>query len=114
MGGTAEARAVTGATPSRTIMVTEADNGHHYRLHTGDHLDVQLSSPSNLTTWTEPTSSNRVVLKRRRGSSGMMATATFMAKAQGKAQVTAFGTINCSPPCPPLILLFRVNVMVVR
>jgi hypothetical protein len=105
--------AATWATASRTTMVTYADNGHHYRLHKGAHFDVQLSGPSSLTTWSEPSASDNVVLDRRGGSSGMTATATFIARTEGKAQVTAFGTINCSPPCAQPILLFRVNVSVV-
>ena len=78
----------------------------------GDHLDVQVMGPSSLG-WTKPVSSDQPVLKRTKASSGLTATAPFIAKAKGKAQVTATGTINCSPPCPPPILLFRVNVMVV-
>jgi hypothetical protein len=99
-------------TPSRTISVTLANSGQHYRLHEGDHLDVKLLGPGN-DTWTEPATSNGAVLKRTGGSSGLTATATFIARAKGKAHVTATGTINCSPPCPPPILLFQVMVSVV-
>jgi hypothetical protein len=100
-------------TPSRTILVTYADSGHHYRLHIGDVLDVTLSGPSNLTTWTEPNASDKAVLRRTGGSSGMTATGTFIAKAKGKARVTATGAINCSPPCFGPILLFQVTASVV-
>jgi len=100
-------------TPSRTITVTLANSGQHFRLHAGDRLDVTLSGPSNLTTWTEPGTSDAAVLKRTGGSSGLTATASFVAKTKGKAQVTAFGSINCSPPCLPPILLFQVTVSVV-
>jgi hypothetical protein len=104
---------VTAVTSSRTITVTEADNGHHYRLRTGDHLDVELSGPSGFT-WTEPASSNRPVLHRRSGSSGTTATGTFVAKAKGKVEVTAIGKPICSAsPCPALLLLFQVRVSVV-
>jgi len=99
-------------TPSRTIKVTEADNGHRYRLHKGDGLDVQLSGPSSLI-WTEPTSSNQAVLQRTGGSSGATATGTFVAIAKGKVQVTADGSPNCSGACPMLILQFQISVSVV-
>jgi len=101
------------ATASRTVMVNYADNMHHYRLHDGDQLDVRLSGPSTLTTWTELTSSDHAVLKRTGGSSGMTATGTFLAKGAGKARVMATGDINCTPPCPGPILLFQINVTVV-
>ena len=96
----------------RTIMVTEADNGHRYHLHKGDGLDVQLSGPSSLI-WTEPTSSNQAVLQRTGGSSGATATGTFVAIAKGKVQVTADGSPNCSGACPMLILQFQISVSVV-
>jgi hypothetical protein len=106
------AAASTAVTPSRTITVTQADSGHTYRLHKGDGLDVQLSSPSNFV-WTEPASSNQTVLQRTGGSSGTMATGTFVARSLGRAQVTAIGTPNCSGACPTVILAFEVNVTVV-
>jgi hypothetical protein len=99
-------------TPGRTVSVTMADNGNHYRLHPGDHLDVTLTGPGS-DTWTEPATSDTGVLKRRAGSSGLTATGAFVAKAQGKAQVTATGMINCNPPCPPPALLFHISVTVV-
>jgi hypothetical protein len=102
----------TGATASRTILVTRADSGHNYRLHVGDVLDVQLTGPSGVT-WTEPVSSSQKVLKRKSGSSGTTATGTFIARGQGKAEVTAAGTFSCSPPCPGPILEFQVGVTVV-
>lgn len=99
-------------TPFRTVSVTMADNGHHYRLHAGDHLDVTLTGPGN-DTWTEPATSESPILKRTGGSSGLTATGTFVAKTKGTAQVTATGMINCNPPCPPPILLFQIKVSVV-
>jgi len=109
---TPPAPATSEATASRTILVTRADSGHGYRLHRGDVLDVQLSGPSGVT-WTEPASSNQPVLERKSGSSGATATGAFVAMSLGKAQVTATGTFNCSPPCPGPILPFEVNVTVV-
>ncbi|HYA69297.1 MAG TPA: hypothetical protein VED63_11245 [Acidimicrobiales bacterium] len=102
----------TEATASRTILVTQADNGYNYRLHTGDVLDVQLTGPSGVT-WTEPSSSNQVVLRRTGGSPGTAATGTLVARSPGKAQVTALGTPNCSAPCPDFIVAFQVGVTVV-
>jgi len=99
----------TDATASRTILVTQADTGHTYRLHKGDVLDVQLTLPSGVI-WTEPASSNQTVLQRTGGSSG---TGTFVAGSHGKAQVTALGTPNCSEVCPTYIVEFHVNVLVV-
>jgi hypothetical protein len=102
----------TDATASRTILVTQADNGHTYRLHKGDGLQVQLSGLSGVI-WTEPASSNQGVLERTGGSSGATATGTFVARSDGKAQVTALGTPNCSGACPTYIVEFHVNVVVV-
>jgi len=126
-GGTAAAQPTTGtigphqhfvglvnghsAKAKRTIMVTEADNGHRYRLHKGEGLDVQLSSPS-IVTWTEPSSSNQAVLQRTSGSPGATATGTFIAAAKGKVQVTATGTPSCAPVCQ-LLLEFEISVSVV-
>ena len=110
--GTAGAGPVTVVTSSHTITVTKADNGHHYRLHAGDHLDVRLSGPSKVT-WSEPTTSNRAVLRRTAGTSSKTATGTFITRAEGKAQVTAVGMINCHSPCPGPIMLFQIKVSVV-
>jgi hypothetical protein len=102
----------TEATASRTIVVTQADTGHSYRLHKGDLLDVQLTEPSGVI-WTEPASSNQAVLQRTGGSSGTTATGTFVAGSHGKAQVTALGTPNCTVVCPDFIVAFEVSVTVV-
>jgi hypothetical protein len=100
------------AAPSRTITVIQADSGKSYALHRGDHLIAQLSGPS-FYTWTEPASSNPVVLQRTAGSSGATGTATFVANAKGKAQVTAIDNPNCYPRCLPPSRLFEVAVSVV-
>lgn len=97
--------------PSRTVMVTRADNGRSYRLHKEEGLNVQLSGPSG-TTWSEPTSSNQAALKSTGGSSGTTATATFTAVAKGKVEVTATGTPSCAPLCQ-LLLEFEISVSVV-
>jgi hypothetical protein len=104
---------VAAVTSSRTISVTLADSGRSYTLRKGDRLDVQLSGPSGFT-WTEPASSDQSVLHRTNGTSGTMATGTFVAKAKGKVEVTATGKPNCSAsPCPALLLLFQVKVSIV-
>ena len=95
-GGTAAARPTL--TPSRTILVTLTDNGHHYRLQTGDHLDVQLSGPS-YAIWNEPTTTSESVLKRTGGSSGAVATAKFLAVEKGAAKVTATSYLVCPSVC---------------
>jgi hypothetical protein len=96
---------------SRSIIVTQADNGHSYRLHRGDHLDVELTGPS-IYTWSEPTSSNQAVLKRLSGSSGSSAGAVFLAVGEGKAMVTAVGNPRCYPQCEIASLLFEVKITV--
>ena len=107
--------AVAGPTSatSRTITVTLTDNGHHYRLQTGDHLDVQLSGPS-YAIWNEPTSSNGAVLERTGGSSGAVATGTFLAGKKGVAKVTATPYLVCPSVCAgPSLPVFNVSVTVV-
>lgn len=109
-GGIAAARPTL--TPSRIITVTLTDSGHHYRLHPGDHLDVQLSGPS-YAIWNEPTSSNGAVLERTGGSSGAVATATFLAVAKGEAKVTATSYLVCPSVCAgPVLPVFNVSVTV--
>lgn len=101
------------ANPGRTVVATLADNGHSYRLRTGDVFDVQLSGPSGFI-WSEPASSNDAVLQRTGGSSCATATATFTALAKGKPQVMATGSPSCSEEaCPTLLIAFRVTVSVV-
>jgi len=97
---------------TKTITVTEADEGHHYTLHRGDSLVVELSGLD--LTWTEPSSSNQAVLERTSGSSGTTAKATLLAASSGNATVNAMGYPNCSPlgGCPQYILEFMVNITV--
>jgi hypothetical protein len=102
---------LTGAVARRTLSVTQADSGHSYTLHVGDRLVVQLSGPS-IYTWTESVSSNPAVLARSRGSSGATTTAIFVARAKGRARVTATDNPNCYPQCLPPSRLFVVTVTV--
>jgi len=97
---------------SRTIDVTYADNGNSYRLPIGDSLDVTLSGPSTVFSWSEPASSNTAVLQRESGSSGTTATGVFLTVGKGRATVTALGTPNCSQVCTEVIVLFEVKVAV--
>lgn len=116
MGGVAAARRTTvvKATSPHTTLVTLADNGHSYRFHKGYMLDIQLTEPSSYITWNEPVSSNQSVLEPTGGSSGTTATATFVAGAKGKAEVTATGTIVCSSVCAgPAVPAFKVNVSII-
>lgn len=106
----AGAHAATKST--RTVTVTLADNGHRYRLHKGDLLDVQLSGPS-YAVWAEPSSSNSSVLERSGGSPGSVATATFIAEAKGTAKVTDTATLVCPSVCAgPALPGFAVKVSV--
>jgi len=99
--------------PTHTITVTWADNQQSYSLQKGNRLDVELSGPSSGFTWTEPTSSNSAVLKRRSGSSGEEADGLFLAVGSGKATVMALGSPKCSPQCETaVLLLFEVKVTV--
>jgi len=99
-------------TSSRTITVTQEDGGRSYALQVGDRLVVELSGPS-IYTWTEPVSSDQAVLQRTGGSPGSTATATFVANAQGKSEVTAIDNPNCYPRCLAPSHLFLVQVSVV-
>lgn len=87
-----------GAAASRTITVTQADSGHRYQLRKGDRLKVRLSG-SSVYTWTEPATSDKAVLRRTGGSSGPTASATFLATAEGKVDITAIDNPNCYPQC---------------
>jgi len=80
-------------------------------LHRGDHLIVRLAS-SSLYAWSAPTSSNEVVLVRIGFSAGASASATFVAKAPGQAEVNAVDTPTCYPQCLPPSRLFTVTVRV--
>lgn len=102
---------LTAVSSSRTITVTQADGGRSYALRVGDRLVVQLSGPS-VYTWTEPVSSDQAVLQPTGGSSGSAATATFVAKTEGNAKVTAIGSPKCFPRClaPSRLFVVRVSV----
>jgi len=102
-----------GATSSLTIAVTQADSGHSYELRKGDGLVVQLSGPSSYT-WNDPASSDQAVLQRTSGSTGAIASATFVALAIGQSEVTATDTPNCYPECLAPSRLFQVTVSVVN
>lgn len=108
---TARAATVT-VTYASVLTLTQSDSGNSYRLRKGGGLEVQLSGPSGVT-WTEPVSSNPAVLQPTGGSSGATATASFVAAAKGKAQVTATGTFSCSSVCALPIVEFEVRVSVV-
>jgi hypothetical protein len=94
------------------ITVTQADSGRHYSLHKGARLFVQLTGPANYT-WSEPASSNGAVLERTAGSSGTIATATFVATSTGQVRVSAVDNPNCYPQCLPPSRLFDFTVSVV-
>ena len=91
--------------------MTEADSGKSYVLHRGDRMVVNLTGPA-IYTWTEPASSNGVVLARTSGSSGATAGAVFAAAADGQASVSAADNPNCYPQCLPPTRLFQVSVSV--
>lgn len=101
-----------GASSPSTITVTAVDSGRSYTLHEGDGLVVQLSGVSNYT-WTEPASSDQGVLQSIGGSSGVTASATFLAVAIGAVEVTATDNPNCYPQCLAPSRLFQVRVSVV-
>jgi hypothetical protein len=96
----------------RWITVTQADGGRRYSLHEGARLFIQLIGPA-IYTWSEPVSSNATVLERSVGSSGNIATATFVAKSKGRVRVTAIDNPNCYPQCLAPSRLFELTVSVV-
>ncbi|HEV3188058.1 MAG TPA: hypothetical protein VGZ04_08430 [Acidimicrobiales bacterium] len=101
----------TAASP-QALTVTQADSGRSFSLHTGSRLYVQLVGPTNYT-WTEPVSSNGAVLERSAGTSGDIATATFIGTSTGQVRVTAVDNPNCYPQCLPPSRLFSMTVSVV-
>lgn len=111
--GAAPARADAPARthPSRTVTVTQADNGRSYSLHKGDRLRLKLAGQPGFT-WTEPASSDPGVLRRTEGSSGRNAGADFLAVSTGTAMVTASDNPNCYPLCQIAVRPFQVDVSV--
>jgi hypothetical protein len=103
---------LTTTTAPQSITVTQADNGRTYSLHKDADLFIQLIGPAPYT-WSEPVSSDGTVLKRSMGSSGNIATATFVAKLTGQVRVTAVGNPSCYPQCLAPSRLFVVTVSVV-
>jgi hypothetical protein len=96
-----------------SITVTQADEGGSYSLQKGGHLYVQLIGPANYT-WSQPVSSNGAVLERSSGTSGAIATATFIGTSTGQVHVTAVDNPNCYPQCLPPSRLFSITVSVVN
>jgi len=100
-------------TPSpRSNTITQADNGRSISLHVGGHLFIELAGPE-ISTWTKPISSNGAVLARSVGTSGTMATATFVAISAGNVRVTAIDNPNCYPQCLIPSRLFVLTVSVI-
>jgi hypothetical protein len=95
----------------QTIHVTQADSGKQYQVHVGDHVVVRLTGPS-IYTWTEPRSSRTGVLRRTKGTTGAVATGTFVATATGRAQVSATDDPPCFILCMPPVQFFSIEVRV--
>ena len=97
-------------------VVTEADNGKSYTLHRGDTLEVRLSGGTY--HWSTPMSSNEAVLRRTAVAAGTAdggAWASFVAQADGQADVTSTGDPPCrqsTPPCMAPSQLFQVSFRV--
>ncbi len=102
----------TAASPG-SITVTQADSGKSYSLREGDRLYIQLTGPA-IYTWSAPVSSNGTVLELSVGSSGIIATATFVARSTGQVRVTAVGNPSCYPQCLAPSRLFVLTVSVVK
>jgi hypothetical protein len=103
---------LTTTASSQSITVTQADSGRSITLHEGARLYIQLTGPA-IYTWTEPISSSGAVLMRSVGSSGNIATATFVAKSTGRVRVTAIGNPTCYPQCLIPSRLFVLTVSVI-
>jgi hypothetical protein len=97
--------------PATATRVYASDTDRHYRLKVGATLGVSLSGPSGFT-WTEPASSKAKVLARTIGAGGSSASAVFVAKAAGKATVSAVDNPDCYPMCLVASRLFTVAVTV--
>ena len=106
---TANFRLRAGAPSS--IQVTSADNGRSFSLRVGQSLSLALTGYS-AATWTEPVSSNGAVLRLTTATSGQSATASFVAVAPGRSEVSATNNPRCYPECLPPSRLFVVNVTV--
>ena len=108
--------AANGRTAQPQLVVTNADNGKSYSLHRGDTLEVRLSGGTY--HWSPPMSSNEAVLRRTAVATGTTdggAWASFLAVADGQADVTSTGDPPCrqsTPPCMAPSQLFRVSLRV--
>jgi hypothetical protein len=96
---------------SGATTLTVADSGRRLNLRRGDRLVVNLTG-SAIYTWTEPTSSDGVVLPRSVASPGATASATFVAAADGESTVSATANPNCYPQCLPPSRLFQVTISI--
>ncbi|HVA53443.1 MAG TPA: hypothetical protein VNF05_08005 [Acidimicrobiales bacterium] len=112
LGGSHATRFQLTRAASPPITVTEANSGESYSLRVGAQLLIQLTGPANYT-WSEPATSDASVLERSVGTSGNVATATFVAVSSGSVRVTAEDNPNCYPQCLPPSRLFAVTISVV-
>ena len=103
-----------------TIVLTAQDSGRTITVHTGDTVEVDLAAPGGGATWTEPYSTDGVVLQRTSGGTSKdgSAHAVFTATRTGTAQVQASrvpACANATPRClPPQRIDFQVTVDVAR
>ena len=97
---------------SRTFDVNGSSAGQHLTLHRGDLLRVQLAA-STMYTWTEPTSSKPLLVRRLSGAPGAAASALFVAAAGGRVMVSAVSNPTCYPRCLPPSRVFEVTITVV-
>lgn len=100
--------------PTGGATVTDADNGKTVTLVPGAHLHVVLQG-SGPEKWTAPRSSNQAVLAAVSSSTDPAtgdATADFVARAPGQAQVVAAENPVCSPACGIPSRAWAVTVVV--
>ena len=107
----------TPPTSGDTVTVTQADDGKTFTLSRGQHLVVTLDDPS--WQWSDPDTDNAKVLARTAVSanpSSTHVTASFDAKTNGQAHVSASKDAPCryaQPPCMVPTYLWQITVNVV-
>lgn len=96
------------------VVVTEADNGRTVALARGQRLLVRLASDTEFEPWSVPDSSAPRKLRRSGASisSDGGVEAELIARAPGRALVTASRLPRCSGPCPAVAGYFELRVVV--
>lgn len=104
----------TTAGPPAPVTVTASDSGKTVRLVPGQGLDVQLQGSAGYS-WSAPATNNSGVLAQTSSGTGPSpggASATFVARQDGQATVSATQSPVCAPACAMPDRRFSVTAVV--